>query len=159
MLVYRVCYEKEMRQLFHDQSFENVGEVFYRQPLLNNHPYDTSKKYLHFFPDYDSLLYFYIAEGSYICSYDIPSEVLDQHEGMGRYYDRIHMEKPEFVPEFAIPTDELDFQNLVKVDQVKDFVDYEDFYLGEMDKFLKPFYNRDNPRYGIQKVRRKLKDK
>ena len=37
MFVYRVSYEKEMRQLFHDQTFENVGDVFFRQPLLNTH--------------------------------------------------------------------------------------------------------------------------
>ncbi len=127
MIVYRICRKKEFERIMNNKSFANIGSICTENPKINSHKYKNNEKYLHFFKSYDSVFYLYVTTDNYICTYDIPNELLKKNMGVGYYLDRIYMEKLESVAEYAIPSREIQFSYLQRVDKVKNYIDFEDF--------------------------------
>ena len=141
MKVYRLCRQEEIEKIFKDKGFQNVGQECIRDQTINNHNYITGKKYLHFFPSFDSLLHLNTAEGHYICTYDIPKQLLDQTKGIGKYVDFVHLMHLVDVDEYAIETSALDINHLLCVFKIEKFIDYEDLWLDSTLKgFIRPVY-------------------
>lgn len=130
MLVYRICDEEEIKKIVNGISFHDIGYYFTLNPDLNTHQYKSNIKYLHFFESYDSIFYLNVTNGYYICTYNIPNEILDLYSGMGLYLDRLFFKSLEEVPEYAIPSDEVKNNYLERIDKVTDYIDFEDYIYG-----------------------------
>ena len=140
MKVYRLCDEEEFETVMSTKSFQEVGKECKNNRLLSNHNYQPGRKYLHFFKDFGSLFYFYVREGTYICTCDIPDDILEQYAGIGKYLDQIHMRNYERVTEYAIPSDEMDFSFVSKMERVTESIDTEDYLFGEYTESLETVY-------------------
>ncbi|MBP5678310.1 MAG: hypothetical protein J6X28_00585 [Bacilli bacterium] len=151
MNVYRLCDQEEVEKIITTKSFQEVGKEGQRNPYLNNHSYEPHIKYLHFFQSFSSLFYFNLSEDSYVCTYDIAKELLEKHKGIGKYLDRMFMRKHERVTEYAIPSQELSFTDLKKVERVTEWLDYEDCLAGNYYDRLETVYDRDQKPYVFQK--------
>ena len=127
MIVYRLCNETEYQKIMTTKSFDDVGNICNNNSKFNNHKYLPNQKYLHFFKEYDSLFYLYLKSGTYICTYDIPDELLDKYMGIGKYLDRVFMRKLENVNEYAIPNNEILFNYLIKIEKVSISIEFEDY--------------------------------
>jgi len=127
MKVYRLCRKEEIDDILSSQNFSNVGHFCTEDINKNTHKYDTNKKYLHFFYDKSSLLYLNTLRGRYICTYDIPNEILKTHVGFGKYWGFINYSNLNTVKEYAIECDLLKFEYLVKVDKIMREISYDDY--------------------------------
>ena len=155
MLVYRLCNEKELKLLLDEKSFKHIAREFYPVKTFNNHPYKKYKKYVHFFHNFDSIFYLTVNEEKYLCTYNIPDEILRRSKGIGFYYDRIHLEKLEDVEEYAVEEDELDISYLQKIQKVLRYIDFEDYILKDYKDGLQTVYNKN----GIRRNKPKIKIK
>ena len=141
MKVYRLCRKEEIFSILKNQNFEGVGQECIQDETINTHKYKNDKKYLHFLPKFDDLLYLNTTEGNYICTYDIQDEILDQTKGIGKYVDFVKFMNLVNVEEYAIETSCLDINNLLCVFRIEKFIDYEDLWFDHSLKgFLKPVY-------------------
>ncbi len=136
MIVYRLCRSGEMESILKNKNFDGVGKLFEMDAKKNNHKYLLGKKYLHFFKSKESLLYLNLSANRYICTYNIPNQLLIQNAGIGKYLDYKYFEKLQEIEEFAIDTRLLKFEYLIEADKITDFIDYEDFFA---DSSLKGF--------------------
>ena len=127
MVVYRLCNELEFQRILNTMAFDDVGCLCSNNSKLNNHKYKTNQKYLHFFKEFSSLFYLYLKPKSYICTYDIPDELLEKYLGVGQYLDIVFMRKLEKAVEYAIPNSEILFEYLKKVEKVSKYIDYEEY--------------------------------
>lgn len=151
MLVYRVAKEEEIKTLLNEESLENVGRECVVNSKLNNHNYLSGKRYLHFYPDYGSIFYTNSGDNRYICTYDIPDDVLEPHKGIGYYLDREYYERLEEVTEYAVEVEYLSFSNLKKVEMMTDLVLFEDYCYGDYGDYIQTIYEQ-----GTQKVLKKI---
>ena len=132
MLVYRLCKVGEVEKLLNNKDVNEIAipgsNLIKKQQEknINSHCYNFQLSYLHFFKKLESIFYFYTAD-KYICTYDIPDEILEKYEGEGFYLDYINFEKTQKTVEYAIPSNELDFSYLVKIDKINEVIDYEDY--------------------------------
>ena len=143
MLVYRLCQEKEINEIMDNKSFDNVGRHYTVNNRVNTHNYRDDKKYLHFFKDRDSIFYCSTSSGNYICTYDIPNDVLLEGKGIGHFLDRISFKHLQDAEEYAIITDNLSFDYLEKVELIKESMDVEDLLFNEMDDKLETIYEKE----------------
>ena len=143
MLVYRLCKEEEYNSIMNTKSYDDIGSVCNKNRWLNNHSYQPNQKYLHFFKDFDSIFYCYLKEGTYVCTYELPDELLEQYAGIGKYVDRMFMRKHEMVTEYAIPNEKISFIFLRKIERVNQSIDFEDYLADEYQDFLETVYNRE----------------
>ena len=127
MKVYRLCKRDEVDLILDKKQLNGLGKVCLNDPKLNNHIYDCNKKYMHFFEDKGSLFYLCVTTGTYICTYDIPDDLIGKYKGEGYYLDREFLRVLQSVSEYAIPSDELSFEYLNRIERVKSYVDYEDY--------------------------------
>ena len=118
MLVYRICKEPEIVSILKTRSFMKVGQSFKINAKLNNHQYKEDKKYLHFFKFLGDIFYLNLAQNYYLCTYDIPDDILHVKEGIGLYLDIFKLKNLKEVFEYAIETDLLKIEYLVKVDKL-----------------------------------------
>lgn len=129
MIVYRLCHKIEAQKLLNGEDFQNIGRPFEKKVTLNNFDYLENEHYLHFFKKFSNIFYLKPHEGQYICTYDIPEEILKVSEGIGYYHNYIH---PDFlmddVPEYAINTKLLDYEYLVKMQQFTMYVNHKDYF-------------------------------
>lgn len=118
MLVYRICTQKEVDYILDNKDFNGVGSP--STAFGNNtHQYEEGYNYLHFFARKSSiLLHWRNTTGYYLCTYDIPESILNEHFGTGSY--PIHfiygMGIYTDLKEYAIPTFEMDFNFLRKIE-------------------------------------------
>lgn len=146
MLVYRICKEKEISQIFNHYNFNEIGQ-YYKKTDINNHNYDENELYLHFFIKKDSIFYFNTTNGMYICTYDIPEDILEKYEGIGYYYDYINYRYICNVTEYAVKSREINFDFLERVELIKETIDIEDFLEEyELNGFLKIIYEKSTPK-------------
>ena len=110
MLVYRICSSDEINNIFSDYKFNNVGNYF-KNSTLSSHNYKEDKKYMHFFHNKDSILYL-STDNKYLCTYNIPDEVLDKYKGFGNYMDYFNFSSLVTIVEYAIENIEIDFEFL-----------------------------------------------
>ena len=141
MLVYRVCSGAEIIKLFNDGNFSNVGN-FFKKNTLNTHDYKSDKKYLHFFQNIESVIYVE-TKGKFLCTYDIPNEMLDK--GFGNYMDSVNFRSLVSILEYAIEIDEMDFEYLESIDRINSCLEIED-YLKDMSftNFIDPVYKKES---------------
>ena len=149
MLVYRLCKVDEVNKLLDERNIESIGvpaSVFINEQQTKNissHEYNYHLSYLHFFKDLSSIFYFYTEE-KFLCTYDIPEEILNNHAGKGFYQNYINYNRIEAVDEYAIPVSELSFQYLNKIDKITEFIDYDDYlYDPTLSEDLKPIYKKE----------------
>lgn len=74
-----------------------------------------------------ALAYLYLREGRFICTYDIPDNILSETYGIGYYLDYINFERLDECEEYAIPTELLHFANLVEASIITQEIDSEDY--------------------------------
>ena len=149
MKVYRICNKEEVNALLNDKDFSNVGKeglIFIQQQIkddTNNHNYEPKEKYLHFFKSLHSIFYLNTNEGYYICTYDIPDEVLKDGSGIGKYWDFMNFSHLVNVEEYAINIKNLKFDYLEKIDEITEYIDVEDYlYNFSIEDFLTTIYNK-----------------
>ena len=140
MLVYRLCKKEEIEEILNSKNYKKVGKSFKINNKLNMHKYIENKKYLHFFKRKDSILYLNTIKGYYICTYDIPYKLLEFTFGLGYYLDKINFKISEQVEEYAIPSDYMLFEYLVKVDEIIDDIDIDDYLYNNIKNKLTTIY-------------------
>lgn len=144
MLVYRVCSKAEIELIF-NHGIEASGSLC-EKTFVNTHNYQSEINYLHFFLHKSDILYIKSSKDNYICTYDIPSKLLDLYCGVGIYLDYINFRNRIYVVEFAIPSQELKFDYLKRVDELIDYIDFEDFLDGNLNQSLyQTIYDSSKP--------------
>lgn len=151
MLVYRICKELEIRKIFENDSLNDIGKAFINNKKINNHNYEPNKKYLHFFKEYSSVFYLNTESGYYICTFDIPEFILENNAGEGYYLDITNWRNKEKVTEYAIKTEELDFNYLIKIDKITEYIDYEDYLYNEYTDKLETIYSNITVNQSVEK--------
>lgn len=140
MIVYRICKKEEIDKIFHDRSFQNVGKVCERNERTNTHLYVKNKKYMHFFKDKESIFYLETTKDMFICTYDIPNYLLEKHSGVGFYYDMFNFKNLEEVSEYAIESELINYDYLLKVEEILEYIDIEEYMDGDVSSRIKTIY-------------------
>ena len=153
MIVYRVCKEEEYYQILCDKEFINIGRYFNNEETktMNTHNYKENTRYLHFFRDLNtSISYLAVVEGTYVCKYDIPDEILKQSEGLGYYIDVQNYNHHE-VFEYAVESNKIVFDYLKQVIYINEYVDPKKIYEGaKITDFGKIVYDLTNESFNNQ---------
>lgn len=140
MLVYRICDKHEVDQILSSNSCKEVG-FFYRNKLKSTHNYEEGKLYMHFFGKPSDIFYLDLSKGRFICTYEIPEELLQQHGGFTEYIDFINFINICKVREYAIPGEMVDFEYLQKAELIDSYLEYKDFwYNPSLDGQVKTYY-------------------
>lgn len=152
MLVYRLCRIGEVNKLLQEKSVENIGVsgqlLIERQHKenVNNHVYNYQKEYLHFYKRLESIFYLY-TEDKYLCTYDIPEEILEKYLGYGFYRDFRTRGRIVSTVEYAIDIEELSFDYLVKIDKILEYINYEDYLFDpSLHEELETIYSKERRR-------------
>ena len=146
MLVYRVCHKDEYEVIFKEHSLINIGNTYsHLNPAVNTHQYKPDVRYIHFFEKLMDITYWYSYEGNYVCTYDIPDDLLKNYRGIGYYNEQIKFRTQNKVPEFAVPSNLVDFNYLVKVEYIKETILFEDFFDDYYKQFLETVYDVQGP--------------
>lgn len=165
MLLYRVCDENELNIILENKLFKDIGGNHYNDPKASTHLYDNSKKYMHFFPRYDSIFYMttYHFPPMFICTYDIPDEMAKPFEGFGFYSMRVggqeyyekrkeNSELPlKCVNEYAIPSDLVLWDYLVRIQKIKKDLPYYEYLENNNDKRIRTMYDNAALRLMVSK--------
>lgn len=130
MKVFRICNEYEVATILSEKSLANVGKYSQINKIANTHNYKKNVKYMHFFQNYLDVFYLDEANICYVCTYDIPEEILNKYEGIGYYLDRDNYTEMESVKEYAVPSNLLDFRYLQQIDKICDTVLFEELLDG-----------------------------
>ena len=107
MLVYRYLCDRELRAILCDFK-DHIGSYFnHGDKLANTHKYQINTRYLHFFKNKSAIKYIkpYHSKDNrdfYICTFDIPKEILAKGVGKGTYetcggYDQVLTKEKEFI--------------------------------------------------------------
>lgn len=143
MRVYRISNRVEVATILETENLSLIGRNF-KNESKNNHNYLQEKRYVHFFKDEVSILYLSSRIKRYLCTYDIPEEILKKYEGIGYYMDHINFRNQEKVVEYAVPSDEIKFEYLLSIDEFNSFVDYFDYIeLGSFETYKNSIYKKD----------------
>ena len=140
MVVYRICKKEEIEHIFNDKNFKNVGKTFEINKNTNTHLYTADKKYIHFFKDKDSIFYLDTCADMYICTYCIPDSLLERHYGVGFYLDRTNFRTLEKVSEYAIENELINFNQLLKIERIKEYIDIEDYIYYDITSKIQTIY-------------------
>ncbi len=97
---------------------------------------------MHFFEDINSILYLDTSAGRYVCTYNVPADILKKCEGYGNYWDYISFKFLCIVKEFAIPSYLLQFEYLENVDLLTSSIDYEDLLDNKIINLTKRLYKK-----------------
>lgn len=147
MIVYRLCKEEEIREIISTKSFKKIGKKCQNNPNVNTHKYIEGHNYLHFFKDYSCIYYLNISKGNYICTYDIPDEILRKNIGIGYYLDRFFMRNLDSVEEYAIESTLINYSFLKQVAKINGYIDFEDYLEGSHDKYIETIYDKSEKIY------------
>lgn len=150
MLLYRLCKEEEISKILTTKKITVVGKYCQNTHKLNTHVYQKNQKYLHFFLEEYEIINLNPKKDKYICTYDIPKELVDQYLGFGYYRSIFDLESLNKIKECAIPCELIVFSNLLKVEKIKEYLDIES-YLNDINDYKEIIYQRDS----IPKIRRK----
>ena len=155
MLVYRICKKNEIEKIFKEKSFENIGRYFEKNSSLNNHNYEDVYRYMHFFDDKVNILYLNLSN-HYLCTYDIPEDILCKYVGIGYYWGFEFLDKLYEVREYAVKSEEINISFLKQVDYIKDFFEFDDYIYDEnLTKFIEPIYSSNDGELALQKIKKK----
>lgn len=140
MIVYRLCKKEEIAILFCDKSFQNIGKVCEINSEINTHFYEPEKKYIHFFKNKGDIFYLDVKQDMFICTYDVPSYLLQRYSGIGFYYDRYNFRNLEHVTEYAIENEYIDFNYLIKIEKILEFIDIDDYMYDDISSKIDTIY-------------------
>lgn len=143
MKVYRLCREKEVSDILDNADFKDIGRYWMNVKFLNTHTYLEKERYLHFFYRKEDVFRLYANIGLYICTYDIPDELGEMFTGTGIYHRLDNYQELENVPECAIPSKYLSFENVEEIDYIDEFIEQEDYLNGMYDTFVTPIYRKE----------------
>lgn len=146
MIVYRVCSKREINKIISDKEFYGVGNYYDINLKLNTFKYNKNIKYLHFYEKYEDILYSNTCKDRIVCVYDIPNEILIKYSGIGFYLDCINFRNLVDVKEYAIPTFELVFENLISYNVIEEELDCEDMIDILSKKLVKGNRRKNNAR-------------
>ena len=124
MQVYRLCKKDELYIIL-KKNFYWIGKKYSDNDKINNFHYLPEVKYVHFFEKKENILYLNGKKGYYICTYNIPEEILLDHKGVGYYLDFINFRKVEKIDEYALPNYFLNYEYIEKIELLKGDMDYE----------------------------------
>lgn len=124
--VYRFVSEREKKAI-EENDLESIGSTWETDRRRNTHKYKEGVRYVHFVDGKKDALDVYHElrrSKKYLCTYDIPTDILKRYSGKGFYpphgYNVSHTE----IKEYAIPSSEYNpewLQTMVLVDdKVKD---------------------------------------
>ncbi len=151
MLLYRLCKEAEILKILDTRETNVIGKYCSNNPKLNTHIYHKNKKYIHFFLAEYEITNLNPQKGKYICTYDIPKEIVNKYLGIGYYRSIFDLETLTKIHECAIPCELISFANLIKIERITKDLDFED-YLDDINSFKEKIY----PEPLNKKIRRKL---
>ena len=144
MFVYRVCDKKEIDTILKEKSLDNIGSICTIDKKKNTHDYKEGVKYLHFYHDYGDVFYSDSKDRNYICTYDIPIEILKPREGVGYYLDRELFRTWEKVPEYAVEVDLLSFHDLKKVERLNDLIFFDEYINNDYHDKIETVYKKQS---------------
>jgi len=147
VLVYRICSKQEIEQILNYNEFTAIGNYgltyLNNNKNKNNHMYKLDKLYLHFFKNKDSIFYMDTSEDRFICTYDIPEDILKTGMGMGQYPNYFNFNHLMNICEYAIESLLISFEYLLKVERIKEYIDIEDYmYDNELSEFVQIVYQK-----------------
>ena len=160
MKVYRICCVEEVNAILNNQSFEGIGSTHHYNDITNTHSYKNGIAYMHFFQKFDSIFYWTRNYPCplFICTYDIPFDILKNYLGYGHYkerndgqnyieyYKRGRLVPKKSVAEYAIPNTLLNIDYLVKVQKMEDRIKYVDYLSGNYEDRLETIYESKGPK-------------
>ena len=146
MLVYRICNEKEKDLIEKEESFSDIGKVWEENEKKSTHTYEKEKKYLHFFKNYDGVFLLKTTQNHYICTYDFEESLLEESKGIGYYWDRLSFKSIEKVEEYAIPSEKIQYDNLLKMDRITEEIDFEEYVDNSFIEKLETIYEKEKPK-------------
>jgi len=144
MLVYRICTQDELSILLNERSLDNVAMYCEIDDRVNTHKYKKDKKYIHFFSEYGDVFYYDSKERRFICTYDISEDILENSKGIGYYLDRYLLRYIQKVPEYAVESDLVSFDDLKLVEEMTDNIFYEDYVDDEYRDKIQMVYQADS---------------
>ena len=150
MLVYRLCKEAEVLKILETRKIATIGKYCANIHKLNTHVYKKDKKYLHFFLEEYEITNLNPNKDMYICTYDIPKDIIDSHLGIGYYRSIFDLETLKKINECAIPVELIPFSYLQKIEKITKYLDFED-YLDDINKYKEVIYQNSTK----IKIRRK----
>lgn len=136
MLVYRICSRDEVDYILNTGSFDLIGGFGFQYKANNHHYQKVDVYYMHFFLNKDSVLYVNSSKGVFLCTYDIPNDILNKYTSLGDYLDYINYERKIKVIEFAIPSLMIKLEYLKRIDVLTSCIDYKDFLDGDLSPEL-----------------------
>ena len=145
MFVYRICSKQKIERILNYKEFTMIGNygAIYLNDKKNTHKYKLDKLYLHFFKNKDSIFYLDTSEDRFICTYDIPEDILETGMGIGKYLYYFNFSHLLNVCEYAIESSLISFDYLLKVERINKYVDIEDYmYDNEISEFVDVVYNK-----------------
>ena len=142
MQVYRVCNKKEYSIIMKTKNCSIVGSEM-SNSNFNSHYYMKDKKYMHFFSNFDDILYLNLRKDYYICIYDIPDDLLNISAGIGYYYDFIEFDRIVSAEEYSIESNDIKFDYLIKAYRINEYLDFEDFIYGDVISKCEQVYEKD----------------
>ena len=131
MKVYRYLNDRELRAILCDFK-DHIGSYFnHGDKLANTHNYKINTRYLHFFKNKSAIKYikqYHINDFRefYICTFDIPKEILLKGVGKGTY-ETSDGDEHELITEkeFVVKVDDfncewlVDYQKDIKFEQIQ----------------------------------------
>jgi len=146
MILYRICSEIEV-DLILDNDFNEVGSLganlieYQNQKGMNNHKYDPNKYYMHFYKEKDNVLFGNATTGNYVCTYDLPDDILEGKLCFGKYNGYFYGNNEINVSEYAIESEKIQKEYLQKIERVKeDICITDDDFPDSLDDFFEPVY-------------------
>ena len=98
---------------------------------------------MHFFSNFDDILYLNLRKDYYICIYDIPDDLLNISAGIGYYYDFIEFDRIVSAEEYSIESNDIKFDYLIKAYRINEYLDFEDFIYGDVISKCEQVYEKD----------------
>ena len=143
MKVYRIASRIEIDKFLTNKSFDKIGSKFNETCINNNHHYQMDTYYMHFFDNKSDIFYFYNCLKRFICTYDIPDEILNEYSGIGKYFSKYRYQKEEYVLEYAIPSKYIKLEYLESIEALPIKYSYKEF-LQNGDYNSEPIYSKSN---------------
>ena len=141
MYLYRLCNEEEAKTILETKDFSSLGSN-YRNCFKNNFIYEPDKKYLHFFDSPYNIYFLHTRKNHYICTYDIPEEVLPKKNTCYNI-DFLDYENHGDVDEYVIESNKIIFDYLYDMDKILENIDYEDYLYTDLSKLLETVYDKN----------------
>jgi hypothetical protein len=146
MILYRICSDREVNLIL-DNDFSKVGSLganlieYQNEKGMNNHKYNPDKYYMHFYKDKGNVLFMNVFAGSYVCTYDLPDDMLEGKLRVGKYTGYFYGNNEINVCEYAIESEMIKKEYLQKIERTKeDICITDDDFPDSLDDFFEPVY-------------------